>query len=388
MRFAKKMLAVMLAVITFLGGFNCISISAKELTLAVPKISVKLIENGAAIKISISKTSDAEGYEVYSNWYGEMYDGYREIDHSANRDNVIIKENLENKEYYGLLKTVKKNGTKKRTVIIRSLPSGQYNIAVRSFNQKKYGTLTYSDLSKVKKITIKEKDDKTSFDFSKVKKGDTISFGVYEQNNDFTDGREPIEWIVLSKNKTQLFVVSKYSLDYLPYNLHWSQVTWENCTLRKWLNEKFYNTAFSEEERKLIKLSTVENYDNALYATPAGNDTKDYIFLLSQLDMKKSDYGFSEDYDVSDNARKCVATEYAISQGLTVTFYNPKDKETGYSWWLRTPGNDIERAVIVGGVGTVNSFGARVHSNGLSYAGSGSTDRYAVRPAMIIKIDK
>ena len=57
------------------------------------------------------------------------------------------------------------------------------------------------------------------------------------------DGKDPIEWVVLDKTEDSIFVMSKYALDCLPYNKVYAYVTWQFCTLREWLNEKFYNRA-------------------------------------------------------------------------------------------------------------------------------------------------
>ena len=37
----------------------------------------------------------------------------------------------------------------------------------------------------------------TLIDFSSISIGEYFAFGVYEQDNDLTNGKEPIEWLVL-----------------------------------------------------------------------------------------------------------------------------------------------------------------------------------------------
>ena len=46
--------------------------------------------------------------------------------------------------------------------------------------------------------------------------GNIVAFGRYEQDNDLTNGPEPIEWIVLDVvdgEKTKALLLSKYGLD-------------------------------------------------------------------------------------------------------------------------------------------------------------------------------
>ncbi len=161
----------------------------------------------------------------------------------------------------------------------------------------------------------------------------------------------------------------------MPYNLEYKGVTWETCTLRKWLNDNFYNAAFNKEEKALIKTTTVENFDNPGYKTPGGNDTKDKIFLLSQLEMIDSDYGFSQAYETYDVNRRCAATAYARARGAGHSSnYKTKEGEEACLWWLRSPGRDADNA-------------AGVNDNGLvSTRGLGVYDYGGVRPALIINL--
>ena len=89
----------------------------------------------------------------------------------------------------------------------------------------------------------------TTESFGKTKlpgEGEIILFGKYEQDGDDSNGAEDIEWLVLKTEPDQnrILVISRYSLDVQPYNREFASVTWENCSLRKWLNRDFFNTAF------------------------------------------------------------------------------------------------------------------------------------------------
>ncbi|MBR4345204.1 MAG: hypothetical protein IKP88_21280 [Lachnospiraceae bacterium] len=375
-RILKNTMILFLTIVMFSGLLECIQVKAKEISLAVPKIKVKAVNSGTGIKITISKTKNAEGYEVYVSGKAISYVDYRNVDS------------------FQKIAEVQKDGKAKRTITINSLPSGNYKIKIRSYNSKTYGTMKYSDFCKEKSVKIKKVVNgyNSSYDFSTAQKGDIIKFGAYEQDGDFTNGREPIEWIVLEKNKKQIFLVSKYALDTVPYNKDLVEsLTWENCTLRKWLNEMFYVNAFNDAEKKMIKTTKVENYDNAVYGTPGGNDTKDKVFLLSQLDSINPDYGFSEEYDPleHDVNRLCVPTAYAIMQGVytdknILIFLNHAIEESSCDWWLRTPGgsnwNEKGLACYVDMLARVGSAYVNNDTNGVCNSSKG------VRPALCISL--
>ena len=85
--------------------------------------------------------------------------------------------------------------------------------------------------------------------------GDVITFGKYEQDNKTSNGKEDIEWIILDRQGDKVLLISRMALDQQPYNTKKADVTWETCSLRKWLNGSFYESAFDEED--IITLRTI-----------------------------------------------------------------------------------------------------------------------------------
>jgi hypothetical protein len=171
---------------------------------------------------------------------------------------------------------------------------------------------------------------------AKLKTGDTFTFGSYEQDNDLTNGAEPIEWIVLSNKNNELYVMSKYALDAKQYHEVKDKITWADCTLRKWLNEDFLNAAFNKEEIRLIKTKRLKNEDNPRFGTEGGVDTTDRLFLLSYKDLGNTAYGFSSDRVEVDLKRRCTATAYAVAQGVRLyTLYQTAEGEDVCFWWTR-----------------------------------------------------
>ncbi len=124
---------------------------------------------------------------------------------------------------------------------------------------------------------------------------------------------------------------------------------WVTSSLRQWLNDDFYNTAFTDEEKSQIGTSHLEN-KNTYSSTYDSADTDDKIFPISYDDAINSAYGFNTDRTACDTARQMKGTDYAKCQGLWV--YNDTDSSyNGTSWWwLRSPcGSDYAAGVGIGG---------------------------------------
>lgn len=111
-------------------------------------------------------------------------------------------------------------------------------------------------------------------------------------------------------------------------------MTWETCSLRKWLNNEFYNEAFSKEEQKLITQTTVVNDDNSEHGTEERNATNDNVFLLSIAEASNPIYGFAENFAESSKTRKAKVTDYAW---LNDRWHNIDENYAYGAWWLRSP---------------------------------------------------
>lgn len=178
--------------------------------------------------------------------------------------------------------------------------------------------------------------------------GSYVTFGEYPQTAEGED-MTPIEWLVLARNGSNALLISRYGLDTKPYNTSDIKVTWSSCTLRTWLNNVFYNKAFSAAEQKAIMTTTVDNSKSQCYSaydTSGGSNTQDKVFLLSYAEANGY---FGATYDNSDNMKSRAApTAYAIAHGA-YTYFSDKtaaDENAGW-WWLRSPGYDRELATVV-----------------------------------------
>jgi serine/threonine protein kinase/flagellar biosynthesis GTPase FlhF len=175
-----------------------------------------------------------------------------------------------------------------------------------------------------------------------IQKGTTIRFGRYPQGN--SNARTPIEWIVLDvkksslfnrlfgENKLEILLISRYALDCKLYHNKKEYITWESSDLRKWLNNDFLKSAFSDDEAKMIRVSDLKNDDNLQYGTPGGNNTQDLVFCLSFAEI--------EEYFNNDKDRICEPTAHACELGAF--------KYEGHCrWWLRSPGLNQDGAMFV-----------------------------------------
>ena len=175
--------------------------------------------------------------------------------------------------------------------------------------------------------------------------GNYVNFGGYPQTQNGND-KTPIEWLVLESNGETALLISRYALDCKPYNTEFVGTTWEQCTLRGWLNNAFYNRAFSTEEKQYILQSDVSADKNPEYSMNPGNATKDNVFLLSIVEANK--------YFKSDDARKCAPTDYAIQQGAYTSDSYKVEGRRACWWWLRSPGSSSNCAASVNTDGSVD----------------------------------
>ncbi len=205
-------------------------------------------------------------------------------------------------------------------------------------------------ISKTPNVTVTQLQDSNATLKDTIRNasvGDIIKFGAYEQDNDTSNGKEDIEWLVLAKEGDKVLVISKYALDCQKYNKVYTNVTWETCTLRKWLNGTFFNSAFSPDELDMIQITKVTADKNPNYDTLPGNSVDNKIFLLSVQEAEK--------YFKSDQARKCVPTDYAISQGVWKNSSYAMVGKNNCLWWLRSPGYSYIVAAYVSSYGSVDS---------------------------------
>ena len=184
---------------------------------------------------------------------------------------------------------------------------------------------------------------------------------------------EPIKWRVLRNDGTTLFVMADQGIDCKDYHEQYNSITWEGCTLRNWLNDIFYNTAFSSSEQEMVVQQDVVNENHSEYGTPGGNGTKDKIYLLSSSEALNPENGFCEDSDTYSASRRMQPSDYAHAMGVG-TRNDITGGNDNCNWLLRSPGEYTNTVMYVGGGGDLGDSG-RTHY-----------DYDAVVPVLHIKI--
>lgn len=188
-----------------------------------------------------------------------------------------------------------------------------------------------------------------------------VKFGTYPQTSLGTD-RTPIEWMVLEEDDKKALLLSRYGLD---ANILFGKLqceegekreginTWERSDLRRWLNDKFINHAFSAEEQKAILLTDVDNSDAQGYSewdSHGGSNTEDSVFLLSYDEANKY-LGVTHDNRENVDAR-VTPTAYAEIQGAASARID--GKRSGW-WYLRSPGMEQSKVAYVYTDGSLGS---------------------------------
>ena len=175
--------------------------------------------------------------------------------------------------------------------------------------------------------------------------GDIVTFGNYAQDNDASNGKEPIDWIVLDVQDGKALLLSKYGLYAAGYHSTWDDCTWETCSLRAWLNDTFMNYAFSAEEQSAILITPVDNsdaqgFDWSLFGDEkitGWNNTQDRIFLLSCAEAGR--YLDVTPENESNLKSRVAPTAFAVTQGAeTESRFLTADGDAAGWWWLRSPG--------------------------------------------------
>ena len=129
---------------------------------------------------------------------------------------------------------------------------------------------------------------------------------------------EPLYWEVINTSSETL-LISRDIIDsqkydeqedkYVEFNgglKYASAVTWEESSLRRWLNSEFYNTAFSSDEKTIIK-----------------NVSSDNVRLLTSSE--------AENMDIS--SLKKICSDYSLAQGAQT--YSGVYSDNNGSWLLK-----------------------------------------------------
>jgi len=140
-------------------------------------------------------------------------------------------------------------------------------------------------------------DDTPISDIATAQIGEIVKLGTYNG--------KPIEWNIVYKEEGLCLLVAKDAVVEKPYNNEggstspssdlYSANEWSKCSLRKWLNEDFYNNAFSDEAKNYIVKCNLTNDVSEAYTKSGGENTEDKVFILSFSECDKFLYSYSND---------------------------------------------------------------------------------------------
>lgn len=183
-----------------------------------------------------------------------------------------------------------------------------------------------------------------------IKKGDRFLMGYYEQDNNRSNGREPIEWTILDINSKDdtAFVISTKALECIQYHTsNRGRVKWGDSSVRLWLNYAFFFDAFNPYERDCVAIMNISN-------------VADHVTLLDKEQINK--------YGLASNG--CDVTDYSKARGVEIGNDNGKG-----CWWVRMTETNSNRLTMFVGI-----HGKVYEKNEVTVTNNG------VRPAMTVSI--
>lgn len=171
-------------------------------------------------------------------------------------------------------------------------------------------------------------------------KSSSLKFGQYN-------------WRILDIQDKKALIMTESMVSQEPYNDFAGEVTWSDCSLRKYLNNEFYNTFTEAEQSRIIPVINT-NCNNQWYDSNGGEDTLDKVFLLSIEEAVCMYLG-----DSSYNLENRSAKQRYWFQKKDINNVKRQARFDGHSWWwwLRSPGRDNKRAVYVHGDGNIGIQG-------------------------------
>lgn len=199
--------------------------------------------------------------------------------------------------------------------------------------------------------------------------GDQLVFGEYK-------------WLVLEVKEDKALILTEEIIELRDYHNKSTAITWKDCGLRSYLNGEFYNR-FNEDNRSKILKTINSNPGNSWYGVDGGEDTEDYIFILSIDEVVRGFFGDSSRLlgSPGKNQRYWFQRKDENNSKRSAYFLN-----ASWWWWVRTPGKHHRVAVYIHGDGNIGMQGNGVSKRNTNVIHSISNDtRGGVRPALWIK---
>jgi len=257
--------------------------------------------------------------------------------------------------------------------------TGDYGTMVQG-DWMKYADFTYNG-TKYRAVTFSQYRPYRIYNPSSSNTSNQYSNG-YTPNKIYYFKYEPLKWRVLDPSAglvlcesiidSQAYsnTVYCYGRDpYDEYDAYWNDAEhthyangYATSSIRTWLNNDFYNTAFSSSQKTSILTSKLDNRACSIsYSEYDSETTYDKVFLLSWSEMQNTAYGFSASTS-SSPTRQAKGTDYAKCQGVDVDSSSKCSEQR-----LRSAGGISSHACSVYNDGTLHDIGWGVYdtSNGI-----------------------
>ena len=150
-------------------------------------------------------------------------------------------------------------------------------------------------------------------------KYDDMWFGTYPQNDTSGNQYEPIRWKIITQNENEALLIPEKIIDDQAYH-NSSNITWENCSIRSWLNNTFITGAFTSNQISVILEKTIHTTGAPSYSD---SDTLEKVFLLSTSEI--------DGYSGIMGSATAQATPYAKAKNGSAL----KVRDGNSPWWLR-----------------------------------------------------
>ena len=196
--------------------------------------------------------------------------------------------------------------------------------------------------------------------------GELVLFGGYD-------------WRVLDVQDGKALLLSEKVIEEHPYNVDYESITWEFCSLRKYLNIEFYNE-LCDAKKDIIEICN-SNSNNPWFGTNGGNKTFDKVFILSLDEVVKyfgdsgdlinrKDWLYKNDKPVLANGEGVFVHDRY--DGARIAFDGNKEPVW---WWLRSSGDADDKAAFVFDDGSIRVSGEFVDD-----------EQVGVRPALWVDL--
>lgn len=214
---------------------------------------------------------------------------------------------------------------------------------------------------------------------------------------------EPVKWRIIDVTDTEVMLWSDKVIDaYTFSDEEKEKYVWSSSELREWLNEAFYDMAFSDEEKNQIQLRNYTNYESAFMYPMREEDkpelvtdhTDDRVGIRSSYELNAFQYECpyrlvndeeKELYPDMELYLKCESSDYALENYKNKASFDRAFYEGNIGgYWTRTVIDNSDFAVFVDFMGTRVSL-TEIEDN--DYMSNSVHNVLGVRPIIVLPLE-